>query len=140
MKALRDGYFAVINVDGPRGPFKHVKPGAVELARRCGVPILPVVARSRRELTLKRSWDSFRIPLPFSRVAVIYGSPLLFDQAEPSPRDLHERRRQLAITMHQLEAQATRLVGRTDGIPPQECLAWMDEGPTNEEPHPGPST
>ncbi len=138
MKALRAGFNAVINVDGPRGPFKSVKPGAVELARRCGVPMVPIVARATREFTLKRSWDNFRIPMPFSRVAIVYGPPVEFGASDPDARELHARRRLLALSMHALEAQATRLVGRSDGVPPRESLAWMDEWPETAVQHPGP--
>ncbi len=138
MKALRAGYHAVINVDGPRGPYKSVKPGAVELARRCGVPMVPIVARATREFTLKRSWDNFRVPMPFSRVAIVYGPPVEFGANAPDARELHARRRRLALSMHALEAQATRLVGRSDGVPPRECLAWMDDWPETVPQHPGP--
>lgn len=138
MKALRDGYSGVINVDGPRGPHKEVKPGAVELARRCGVPMVPFVARAQHEISLKRSWDRCRIPLPFSRVAVLYGPPIFYTGEAPDPRTLHARRRQLAISLHQLEAEATRLVGRSDWEPPRECLAWMDKWPDNAGRPPGP--
>jgi lysophospholipid acyltransferase (LPLAT)-like uncharacterized protein len=138
MKALRAGFHAVINVDGPRGPNKSVKPGPVELARRCGVPMVPIVARATREFSLKRSWDRFRIPLPFSRVAIIYGPPVEFAASVPDARELHARRRRLALSLHALEAQATALVGRSDGAPPRECLAWMDEWPETAVQHPGP--
>jgi hypothetical protein len=140
MKALREGYFAVINVDGPRGPYKNVKPGAIEIARRCGVPMVPLVARASHEFSLKRSWDRFRIPMPLARVAIIYGKPIVYGPDEPDARELHARRRQLALSLHELESQATRLVGRRDGSPEQECLAWMDDWPTTSGPHPGPLT
>jgi lysophospholipid acyltransferase (LPLAT)-like uncharacterized protein len=139
MKALRDGFHAVINVDGPRGPQKAVKPGSIELARRCGVPMVPLVARAMHEFTLKRSWDQFRIPMPCSRVALIYGKPITFSPAEPDAVAMHGLRRSVALTMHELEQQASLLVGRRDGGPSQECLAWMDEWPTTSA-HQGPPT
>jgi lysophospholipid acyltransferase (LPLAT)-like uncharacterized protein len=138
MKALRAGFHAVINVDGPRGPYKLVKPGAVELARRCGVPMVPIVARATREFSLKRSWDRFRVPLPYSRVAIIYGAPVEFDAGAPDARELHARRRHLALSLHALEEQATRLVGRRDGVPTREDLAWMDDWPETAPQHTGP--
>jgi lysophospholipid acyltransferase (LPLAT)-like uncharacterized protein len=129
MRALKEGYHAVLNVDGPRGPFKSIKPGAIEFARRCGVPLIPIAARASHEYCFKRSWDHFRVPLPLSRVAVIYGAPLYYSGPEPDAKQMHARLRDLAVTMHALEEQASRLVGRTDGIPPKECLAWMATAP-----------
>ena len=125
MRALHDGWFAVLILDGPRGPFKEVKIGAIEIARRCGVPLVPMAARATRELSLKRSWDRFRIPLPLSHVAVVYGEALVYPAGEPDDATLLARRCALAQAMHDLEARATRLVGRRDTYPLASDLAWM---------------
>ncbi len=73
---LADGHAVTITPDGPRGPRHHVNRGAVFLARETGRPILPIgfgVARAAR----LNSWDRFTIPLPFSKVCVVLGEPLL---------------------------------------------------------------
>ena len=129
IRALREGYHAVLNVDGPRGPFKEVKDGSIELARRCGVPILPLAARASRELSFKRSWDRFRVPLPGAHVAVVYGEPIVFPPGEPSADEILARRRMLATRLHDLEAQASRLVGRGDAYPPRRFLSWLRRAP-----------
>lgn len=67
---LHQGFDVAITPDGPRGPKYHLQPGLILLARSTGTPILPVHARFSHAITLK-SWDGFRIPLPFSRVDVI---------------------------------------------------------------------
>jgi lysophospholipid acyltransferase (LPLAT)-like uncharacterized protein len=64
-----------ITPDGPRGPAGRVKPGLAWLASRSGLPIVPAAAASDRAHVF-RSWDRFRVPLPFARVAVQYGAPL----------------------------------------------------------------
>jgi lysophospholipid acyltransferase (LPLAT)-like uncharacterized protein len=125
MRALHDGWFAVLILDGPRGPYKEVKSGAIEIARRCGVPLIPMAARATRELSLKRSWDRFRVPLPLSHVAVVYGEAITYPAGEPDDATLLERRRGLARAMHDLEARASRLVGRRDLYPLAPDLAWM---------------
>ncbi len=130
IRALREGYHAVLNVDGPRGPFKEVKDGSIELARRCGVPILPLAARATRELSFKRSWDRFRVPLPGAHVAVVYGEPILFPPGEPSADEILARRRLLATRLHDLEAEATRLVGRGDAYPPRRFMTWLRRAPS----------
>ncbi len=66
---LRQGFDVAITPDGPRGPKYCLHPGLILLARSAGARILPVHARFSHALTLK-SWDGFRIPLPFSRVEV----------------------------------------------------------------------
>lgn len=75
IRALGLGYFTALTVDGPRGPRREAKFGIVDIARRTGVMILPVCARADRQFILSRSWDRFRIPMPFSRVYLLYGQP-----------------------------------------------------------------
>ena len=69
------GWFTAITVDGPRGPRRRVKGGVVDLARRTGVAVVPLSTVGDRQWVLK-SWDAFKIPKPFARVAVRYGAPV----------------------------------------------------------------
>lgn len=63
-------------VDGPRGPRFEAKPGMVALAKMTGVPLVPVMMSAWPAITLKKTWDRTLIPLPFSRVTVVYGDPI----------------------------------------------------------------
>jgi lysophospholipid acyltransferase (LPLAT)-like uncharacterized protein len=76
VRRLSRGHDAAFAVDGPRGPQFHVAPGAGTAARLAGGRLVPMGSASPRGLTLERAWDRFRIPLPFSRVAVVLGAPL----------------------------------------------------------------
>lgn len=64
-----------ITVDGPRGPRCEVKPGALYLAAKSGLPIVPVTCEATRKWVLS-SWDHFEIPKPFARVTVKIGEPI----------------------------------------------------------------
>jgi lysophospholipid acyltransferase (LPLAT)-like uncharacterized protein len=66
-------------LDGPRGPRREPKPGSLWLARRLGVPIVPVAIQARRAFRLG-SWDRALIPFPFSRVEIRLG-PALFPES-----------------------------------------------------------
>ncbi len=61
--------------DGPRGPRERVKMGLVYLASRTGFPVVPVATAARRAWVFD-SWDRFRVPQPFARVVVGYGTPI----------------------------------------------------------------
>jgi lysophospholipid acyltransferase (LPLAT)-like uncharacterized protein len=76
VRRLRAGDDAAFAVDGPRGPRHRVAPGARAAARLSGAVLVPMGSAASRSVTLSRSWDHFRIPLPFSRVAVHLGAPL----------------------------------------------------------------
>jgi lysophospholipid acyltransferase (LPLAT)-like uncharacterized protein len=77
VRALSSGSDAAFAVDGPKGPNRAVKPGAAKAASLAGAQLVPVGSAGSRCLTLARAWDHFLIPLPFSRVVVVLGEPLL---------------------------------------------------------------
>ena len=62
-----------ITVDGPRGPRHKVKDGAIFLAQMTGVPIIPMRAYIPKAKVFHKAWDRFRLPLPFSKVCVLFG-------------------------------------------------------------------
>jgi lysophospholipid acyltransferase (LPLAT)-like uncharacterized protein len=81
-RALRDYYQALahdnvspaITPDGPRGPPRKFKPGAVLLAQLSQRPIIPMAYAASRAWKIK--WDRFVIPKPFARIAIVVGEPV----------------------------------------------------------------
>ncbi|HND00028.1 MAG TPA: DUF374 domain-containing protein [Myxococcota bacterium] len=70
LRSLRQGRMLAIALDGPRGPAHVPQPGAEALARKEGLPlVLTTVETGGIRL---RTWDRFRIPLPFARVQLRY--------------------------------------------------------------------
>ena len=77
MEALRSrppGHSIVVTPDGPHGPRYHAHEGAVFLASRCRLPVVPVGMAFSRSWRL-RSWDRFRIAKPFARAQMLFGAP-----------------------------------------------------------------
>lgn len=70
--------FIAITPDGPRGPEKIMKAGAVVLAKKTGVPLILVGTNYKKKLKLK-SWDKFEVPYFFSKVAIVYSEPFYLD-------------------------------------------------------------
>ena len=68
------GYDFGITVDGPTGPARIFKVGAVFLASQSGLPIVPITVAYRRCVHLK-SWDRFQFPWPFTHAVVHAGKP-----------------------------------------------------------------
>jgi hypothetical protein len=75
VRDIRAGRSTAFTLDGPRGPARVAKPGAVWLATATGAPLLPVHAECERSWEL-RSWDRTQIPKPFSRVHMVVGKPI----------------------------------------------------------------
>ena len=91
VRTLASGRDVAVTPDGPRGPAKSFAPGTLVAAQRTGASIVPVIAAPRATWRL-RSWDSFMIPKPFTRIVIAYGEPTrvesdnLRDAAEQAPR------------------------------------------------------
>jgi lysophospholipid acyltransferase (LPLAT)-like uncharacterized protein len=69
----------VIIADGPQGPARQCKAGAIMLAKHSGLPIVPVACLVTRFKRI-RSWDRLFIPYPFCTFKIGYGSPIFVPQ------------------------------------------------------------
>ncbi len=79
MQLIAENHPVAITPDGPTGPPHKMKAGAVVAAKKSGVPLVLLGVHYRDAKTLK-SWDSFRIPKPFSNVCVVYSEPINIDE------------------------------------------------------------
>ena len=73
------GYSLVVTPDGPWGPYRVAKPGALIVARQSGLPILPLAVRARPAFRLTRRWDRQLVPLPFGRLDLVVGDAISLD-------------------------------------------------------------
>ena len=74
VKLVKKGALTVFTPDGPRGPKWYFQPGAIYVAAKTGVPIIPLAGSAKRAFYFK-SWDSFQLPIPFSKGMLIIGEP-----------------------------------------------------------------
>jgi lysophospholipid acyltransferase (LPLAT)-like uncharacterized protein len=115
-RALRDYYETIvkqhispaITPDGPRGPLHEFKPGAVMLSQITGKPILPLAVAASRACTF-RTWDRFELPLPFSRIAIVYGEPVKLPRMSDAAT-LAGWQQQMADRLAALRAEAQELL------------------------------
>ena len=101
IRALDDGCTIAITPDGPRGPRRDVKPGAVRAAQRAGVMILPLHAVTRSAWRLG-SWDRMMVPKPFARIDLGYGEPFA---VPPGADGLEAGVRQCAAALASVERE-----------------------------------
>jgi hypothetical protein len=73
---LKRGRTAAIVADGSQGPPLEAQAGAVLLASKTGVPIMPYGWGADRYFTF-RSWDRTVLPKPFARIFLKIGDPLV---------------------------------------------------------------
>ena len=79
VKMMRSGMVGAFAVDGPRGPYGVVKPGAVYIAKKLGVPLVPVTTSAASSTLITSAWDRYLLPFPFSRCLIQYGEIMKLD-------------------------------------------------------------
>ena len=79
VELLRGGWSTAISPDGPNGPPRTLRKGVLHLAVQSGTPIVPVRCEAHPSFHL-RSWDRKIVPIPFGRIRVIFGPPLLVEE------------------------------------------------------------
>jgi lysophospholipid acyltransferase (LPLAT)-like uncharacterized protein len=109
VRVLRAGSDIAITPDGPRGPRHTFAPGALIVAFRAQVPIVPIGMHVDRSWRL-HSWDQFEVPKPFARITVVYGAPL--SVSGDDARDVSARTEEFAAAMHTVAARAAALAER----------------------------
>ena len=102
-----EGLDLAITPDGPTGPAARVKRGIFYLTEKSGGKLVPVGVGAGRAKRMS-SWDSFVVPLPFSRVAVVYGEPLEWDESA----SFEEKAALLEAALGRVNKEASEVVAR----------------------------
>ena len=75
MKYAKNKYTLGIAIDGPGGPVFEPKSGAIFIAKKTGMPIVPVSSYCSKKWIFKNMWDKLEIPMPFSRCVHYVAEP-----------------------------------------------------------------
>lgn len=75
IRRIHEGATVAVLCDGPRGPARKAKLGAVSAAGATGCPVTPLVCSARPCFRFP-SWDGTLLPWPFARVVVRWGDPI----------------------------------------------------------------
>ncbi len=100
----REGASPVVSPDGPSGPYRRAKPGALIVAREAGVPLQPWAVAIRPPWRLRNRWDRHLLPLPFCRLRV-----------EEAPTIRVGARQPLRPLLAELQAALDAVASRADG-------------------------
>jgi lysophospholipid acyltransferase (LPLAT)-like uncharacterized protein len=105
-RALKEGIAVGIAVDGPHGPERVLRPGALWLARLSGRPLVVIGAAARPALRA-RWWDHHLIPSPHARIGLVYGEPIMIERGTEIDEALTAR---VTMALQDAEARAWALV------------------------------
>jgi lysophospholipid acyltransferase (LPLAT)-like uncharacterized protein len=103
VRLMRSGCTTAFTIDGPKGPPRVAKMGAVLLAKKSGQPICPVTMALERRW-IAPTWDSFQVPKPFSR-ACVFVAPPIYVAADADEAELAAKNDQLQATLDELTAR-----------------------------------
>jgi lysophospholipid acyltransferase (LPLAT)-like uncharacterized protein len=70
------GKHIVITPDGPRGPRRQLKPGAIYVASQTGRPLIVGAYACRSGWRVQGSWTDMLIPKPFTTVYCVISTPI----------------------------------------------------------------
>jgi len=118
IRAVRAGHIVAVLPDGPRGPARVAKPGAVALASAAGAALVPVGIAARPCLRFG-SWDRALLPLPFARVHCIYGAAIRLPKRS-GDADVEHWRAELEASLDRLRDAAARELGLAPPTSPLE--------------------
>lgn len=79
VQGLKEGMSTVVAVDGPAGPPKVMKPGAMKMSLQSGVAIRTLGFECSNFFRVG-GWDRKRVPYPFSKVNIQIGKPELIKE------------------------------------------------------------
>lgn len=109
VKRLQEGEVLSVTPDGPKGPAREVQLGTVQLAQRSGCPVLPI-GSSAQPRRLLGSWDSYMMPMPFGRGAIVFGE-LLWPPSENSEETNAAWAIEIGAALNEVERRAEELTG-----------------------------
>jgi lysophospholipid acyltransferase (LPLAT)-like uncharacterized protein len=115
IREVREGHDLTITVDGPRGPAREFKPGALLAAQTTRAPIVPVGAACSAAWHFD-SWDRFMVPKPLSTVRIAYGKPTWIER-DADRTALDAAARALGAEMNDLSARCEAMLRGSPSAP-----------------------
>lgn len=103
-ESLKQGISPMMFGDGPRGPAREFKRGAVVLAQRSGQPMMPLGVALNRYWQIK-SWDKTLIPKPFAHFTVAVGELWYVNKTE-GPEEIDRLAKKLGDKIDELTTAA----------------------------------
>ena len=113
------GYRGGLVVDAPQGPRCVSKIGIIVMAKRSGLPIIPVMWSADRCWRVG-SWDRTIIPKPFSRIVFVYARDFIRVPPRATRQECEEIREHLDHVLNTLMFQTDHFFGSLPVSDPRE--------------------
>ncbi len=110
IEKVKEGESAGMMADGPRGPAREIKPGAILIAQKTGRAILPQMWGCDRAWVF-RSWDRYLIPKPFAKISIIHGDPI-YVPSEANEEELEAIRKEVSDKLNKYTERCDEYFGK----------------------------
>jgi len=97
LKLLAQNHSLAITPDGPKGPRRKIKLGALFAAQKMQTHLIPIVYRASLSVHLP-SWDRFRLPLPFSKIKIQFMEPIPTQSSEEIEKKMAYMEEKLSLS------------------------------------------
>jgi lysophospholipid acyltransferase (LPLAT)-like uncharacterized protein len=127
------GTSLAVATDGPRGPRRQLAQGCVYLSSRLQIPVVLIGIGYERPWRIRRAWDQFAIPRPFSRVRTILGPRI---QAPPNldREGIEQHRQWFEQRLTELTTLAEDWAENRCVVPNSEALGRHSRGSLKSDP------
>lgn len=105
---LKSGQSIAITPDGPKGPVHQINGNIIPVAALSGAGIIPMSYACKRA-KIFNSWDKFVLPLPFNRLILIYGKPIMVNH-KPDEQTLTQLNLLLQQELNSITQEAENLL------------------------------
>lgn len=99
--------------DGPKGPRGVCHHGVAAISIRTGAPVVPIAWSAKYAIRVG-SWDHALVPLPFTRVHLIWGEALIPPESGIGKEGTERFRKRVEAALFDLTVAADRRAGRRD--------------------------
>ncbi len=99
-RKVREGAGAAMIADGSRGPALKAQNGSIYLAKLTGKKIVPMAFGAKGAKNFN-SWDKTLIPLPFSKVNMVFGKPITVEN-DADEEGIEKKRKELEYELNRI--------------------------------------
>lgn len=131
IRLLRQGDAVAITPDGPRGPVEVVQGGVILMAQKSGAALIAIGSAAKPRIRAP-TWDSYMVPLPFSRAAIVFGEPIYVPE-NASEQEIEGCRIRLEAAIQEAERVAALEVGSKPEAAPKAARVQPPVGSTEEK-------
>lgn len=122
-----------ITPDGPRGPRRSLAAGCIYASSRLGIPLVPIGLGYDRPWRIRRAWDQFAVPRPYSRARAIAG-PAVQIPADVGRSGVERYRQQVERMLNAFTTCAEQWAESGRRIDGQRCVWRQGAHPAGTRP------